>query len=161
MKQQNKRNSHPTPAKDMSAMETAERHKQNKRTGEKEVRAMCQELFGRSSFIEDTDGPTAQMMCTLNNERVRRQSCGRVLHGLAMVANEMVGQLPAHTPEGGRFVAATRAFIEAAEWFEREELAVIEATHDVLWEGVLKGKLVEKANAPAVEAVAAGAEVVK
>lgn len=120
--------------------EESERHRQIDRTGEKEVRAICEELFGRSSFIEDEEGPTAEMMCALNNERVRRQSCGRALQGLAMVAKEIVGQLPTHTPEGERFAGSTRAFIEAARWYEWEELAVIEASHDVLWEGVLKGK---------------------
>ena len=116
--------------------EEIERHRQIERTGVEEVRAICADIFGRSSFIEDEDGPTAEMICALNNERVRRQSCGRALHALAMVAKEMVGQLPTHTPEGERFAGATRAFIEAAGWYEWEELAVMEAEHAVLWEGV-------------------------
>ena len=113
-----------------------ERNKQMEVTGEEVARKLCKVVLGRSSFADDPAGPSAGDLYTIHQAKHARGHFGVALVDLADVAVSLVKFVQADTPEGARFVAATRAFIDAARWFSREQCAISSALDAVMYEGL-------------------------
>ena len=113
-----------------------ERNKQMEVTGEEVARKLCKVVLGRSSFADDPAGPSAGDLYTIHQAKYARGHFGGALADLADVAVSLVKFVQADTPEGARFVAATRAFIDAARWFSREQCAISSALDAVMYEGL-------------------------
>lgn len=113
-----------------------ERNKQMEVSAEEVARKLCKDLLGRASFADDPAGPSAEDLYTIHQAKHARSHFGDALVSLADVAASLVGHVPDETPEGARFVAATRAFIDAARWFSHEQHEISSAVDGVIYEGM-------------------------
>ena len=113
-----------------------ERNKQMEVSAEEVARKLCKDVLGRASFADDPAGPSANDCYLAHQAKHARTHFGYALVSLAEVAASLVDFVPADTPEGARFVAATRAFVDASKWFAREQSEVASAVDAVMWEGM-------------------------
>ena len=113
-----------------------ERNKQMEVTGEAVARELCRDVLGRASFADDPAVPSAGDLYAIHQAKHARSNFGDALVSLADVAASLVGHVPDETPEGARFVAATRAFIDAARWFSHEQHEISSAVGGVIYEGM-------------------------
>ncbi len=113
-----------------------ERNKIIKATGEEVVRKLCKDVLGRSSFIDDKEGPSPGTLGAVWKERDKRLSVGFALCHLAQTAASLIDLFSQETPEAVRFKAVVQAFIDAEKWFAREQVAVMDSVEPVLFEGV-------------------------
>lgn len=120
-----------------------ERNKLIKQTGEEVARKLCNDVLGRSSFIEDKDGPAPGTLGAVWKERDKRLAVGFALCHLAQTAASLIDLLPQETPEAVRFKAVVQAFIDAEKWFAREQVAVMHSVEPVLFEGVYNAAAAE------------------